>query len=62
MTRLVEQTSNIFDESIPSDSTPVLQPTPRRPSNIAMNDKPDLQNFITKGMQKMKDFVEWMLN
>ena len=26
--RLVEQTSNIFDESIPNDPTPVLQPTP----------------------------------
>ena len=29
--RLVEQKSNIFDESIPIDSTPVLQPTPCRP-------------------------------
>ena len=27
-TRLVEQTNNIFDESIPNDPTPVLQPTP----------------------------------
>ena len=27
-TRLVEQKSNIFDESIPNDPTPVLQPTP----------------------------------
>ena len=26
--RLVEQKSNIFDEPIPNDSTPVLQPTP----------------------------------
>ena len=26
--RLVEQKSNIFDESIPNDPTPVLQPTP----------------------------------
>ena len=30
--RLVEQTSNIFDESIPNNSTPVLQPTPWRTS------------------------------
>ena len=29
--RLVEQTSNIFDESIPNDPTPVLQPRPWRP-------------------------------
>ena len=27
-TRLVEQTSNIFDESIPNDPSPVLPPTP----------------------------------
>ena len=26
--RLVEQKSNIFDESSPNDPTPVLQPTP----------------------------------
>ena len=31
--RLVKQKSNIFDESIPNDPTPVLQPTPWRPSN-----------------------------
>ena len=27
-TKLVEQKSNIFDEPIPNDFTPVLQPTP----------------------------------
>ena len=32
--RLVEQTSNIFDEPIPNDPTPVLQPTSWRPSNV----------------------------
>ena len=32
--RLVEQKSNIFDESIPNDPTPVLQQTPWRPSNV----------------------------
>ena len=35
-TRLVEQKSNIFDEQIPNDPTPILQPTPWRPSNIAV--------------------------
>ena len=35
-TRLVEQKSNIFDEQIPNDPTPVLQPTPWRPSNFAV--------------------------
>ena len=36
--RLVEQKSNIFDEPIPNDITPVLQPTPWRPSNITTKD------------------------
>ena len=60
--RLEEQTSNIFDESIPSDPTPVLQPTRWRSSNIATKDKLNIKNFITKGMQKIKDFGEWLLN
>ena len=34
-TKLVEQKSNIFDEPISNDPTPVLQPTPWRPSNMA---------------------------
>ena len=34
-TRLVEQKSSIFDEPIANDPTPVLQPTPWRPSNFA---------------------------
>ena len=38
-TRLVEQTSNIFDELIPNDPTPVLQLTPWRPSNVTKKDK-----------------------
>ena len=56
--KLVEQTSNIFDESIPNDPTPVLQPTPWRSSNIAMKDNQNINNFITKGMQMIKDFDE----
>ena len=56
--RLVEQTSNIFYESIPNDPTPVLQPTPWRSSYITTKVKPDIKNFITKGMQKIKDFGE----
>ena len=61
-TRLVEQKSNIFDEPIPNDSTPVLQPTPWRPSNITTKVKQNIKNFFTKGMQKIKDFGEWLLN
>ena len=53
--RLVEQTSNIFDESIPNDSTLVLQPTPWRPSNVTVKDKLNIK-------QKIKDFGEWLLN
>ena len=60
--RFVEETCNIFDESISSDSAPVLQPTPWRPLNIAMKDTKHIRNFITKGMQKIKDFGEWLLN
>ena len=53
-TRLVEQKSNIFDESIPNDSTPVLQPTPWKPSNIALKIKQNITNFAAKSMQKTK--------
>ena len=60
--RLVEQNSNIFDESIPNDPTPVLQPTPWRPSNVTTKVKKNTKNFFTKGMQKIKDFGEWLLN
>ena len=58
-TRLVEQKSYIFDEPIPNDPTPVLQPTPWRPSNITTKlIKQDIKNIFTKGMQKIKDFGE----
>ena len=60
--RLEDQTINICDESIPTEPTPVLQPTPCRPSKIAMQDKQNIQNFITKGMQNINDFGEWLLN
>ena len=72
-TKLVEQKSNIFDEPIPNDSTPVLEPTPWRPSNIALKNTQNIKNFAAKnmqktkniftmGMQKIKDFGEWLLN
>ena len=53
--RLVEQKINIFDEPIPNDLTPVLQPTPSRPSNIRTKVKQNIK-------QKIKDFGEWLLN
>ena len=52
---LVEQKINIFDETIPNDSTPVLQPTSWRPSNVTTKDKQNIK-------QKIKDFGEWLLN
>ena len=72
-TKLVEQKSNIFDELIPNDPTPVLQPTSWRPSNIALKNKQDIKNlaaktckkpknFFTMSMQKITDFGEWLLN
>ena len=60
--RLVEQKSNIFDEQIPNDTTPILQPTSWRPSKIAVKNKQNIKNFVTKGMQKIKDFGNWLLN
>ena len=60
--RLVEQKSNIFDESIPNDPTPVLQPTRWRPSNATTKVKQNIKNVFTKGMQKNKDFGEWLLS
>ena len=56
--RLVEQKSNIFDESFPNDPTPVLQPTPWRLSNATTKVKQNTKKFFTKGMQKIKDFGE----
>ena len=56
-TRLVEQKSNIFDEPIPNDPTPVLQPTPWKSSNITTKVQEKTQNFFTMGMQKIKDLV-----
>ena len=46
-TRL-EQTSNIFDEQIPNDPSPDLQPTPWRPSNNALKNKQNIENFAAK--------------
>ena len=43
--RLVEQKSNIFDESIPNDTTQVLQPTPLRPSNVTTKDKQNIKGI-----------------
>ena len=55
--RLVGQRNSIFNESIPTDPTPVLQP-----SNIATKDKQNIKNFTTQGMQKTKYFGEWLLS
>ena len=62
VTRLVEQKSSIFDEPIPNDPTPVLQPIPWRSANVATKVKQNTKKFFTKGMQKIKDFGEWLLN
>ena len=55
-TGLIEQKSSIFDEPIPNDPTPGLQPTPWRSSNVATKVKQNTKKFFTKGMQKIKDF------
>ena len=53
-TRLVEQKSNIFNEPISNDPTLVLQPTPWRPSNIALKNKQNIKNFAEKKHAKDK--------
>ena len=60
-TRLVEQKSNMFDEPIPNDPTPVLQPTPWRPWNVSTKTKQNIKNFATKNMQKKeKNSLLWV--
>ena len=61
-TRLVEQKNSIFHEQIPNDPTPVLQPTHWRSSNVAKKVKQNTKKFFTKGLQKIKDFGNWLLN
>ena len=56
-TRLAEQKSNIFDEPIPNDPTLVLQPTPWKPSNIALKNKQNIKNFAAKKHAKDKKFL-----
>ena len=52
--RLVEETSNIFDESIPTDPTPILQSTPWRPSNITTKDKQNIKISLLRVCKSFK--------
>ena len=56
-TRLLEQKSNIFDEPIPNDTTPVLQPTPLRPSTNTTKVKQNIKKFLYYGYAK--DYRFW---
>ena len=53
-TKLVEQKSNKFDEPIPNDPTPVLQPTPMRPSNITTKLSKILKIYLLKVCKRLK--------
>ena len=53
-TRLVEQKSNIFDEPIPNDPTPVLQPTPWRSSNFAAKSKQNVKKLLQRVCKRLK--------
>ena len=55
--RLVEQTSNIFDESIPNDPTPVLQPTSWRPSNVTTKVKQNTNKFLLRVCKRLMILV-----
>ena len=56
-TRLVEQTSNIFDESVSNDPTPVSHPTHWRPSNIALKYKQNVKNALLRVCKRLKILV-----
>ena len=48
--KISRKKSNIFDEQISNDPTPILQPAPWRPSNFAAKSKQNIKNIFTKGM------------
>ena len=54
-TKLVEQKSNIFDDPIPNDPTPISQPTPWRPSYITTKVKQNIKNVAAKTCKKQKN-------
>ena len=57
-TRLAEQKSNIFDEQIPNDPTPILQPTPWRQSNFAVKSKQNIKkNSLLRVCKRVKILV-----
>ena len=53
-TRLVDQKSSIFDEPIPNDLTPVLQPTTWTPSNVARKVKQNIKYFAAKTCKRQQ--------
>ena len=53
-TTLLEQKSNNFDEPIPNDPTPVLQPTPWRPSNFAEKNMQNIKISLLKVCKRLK--------
>ena len=55
--RLVEQKSDIFDEQIPNDPTPVFQPTPWRSSNVATKVKQNIKNSLLRVCKRSKILV-----
>ena len=57
VTRLVERKSNIFDESIPNDPTPVLQPTSWRPSNATTKVKQNIKISLLRVCKRLKILV-----
>ena len=50
--RLVEQKRNIFDEPIPNDPTPVLQPSPWEPSNFVAKRQAKYKTILYKRYAK----------
>ena len=55
--RLIEQKSNIFDEPIPNDPTPVLRPSPWEPSNLLQKASKIQNNSLQKVCKRLKMLV-----
>ena len=59
VTKLVEK-SNILDKPIPIDPTPVLQPTPWRPSNISLKKNKILKISLQKTCKRQIISLLWV--
>ena len=55
--KISRKTSNIFDDSIPNDPTPVLQPTPWRSSNVTTKDMQNIKMSLLRACRSYQILV-----